>query len=90
MKSKSTWQALAAVFYSAAYALSVHENPQAGRGRRMYDQSAGVADDAARANPKVALRGIHSKGGQWKFLETAFKNNAGKVAAIIIQEAKRG
>ena len=72
----------AGVGYSAVYALSVHENPRAG--------SAGNTPelDKRRKNKKQPLSGIHSKGGQWKFLEDPLKTNERKLLALIAQDGR--
>jgi hypothetical protein len=68
--------------YSAVYALAVHENPRAG--------SAGNtgAANVARAGTKVPLSSIHSKRGQWKFLEEPLKRLSSRILEIIRKEAK--
>lgn len=81
-KSKGGNSPTAAVGYSAVYALSVHENPNAG--------SAGntAGSDASRQNPAVALSSIHSKAGQWKFLEKPLQENSSRVLALIKEESE--
>lgn len=71
----------AAVGYSAVYALSVHENPNAGAA------GSGETEDIARGNKSVPLAGIHSKRGQWKYLEDPLKSNEAKGLSMIKQEA---
>jgi hypothetical protein len=68
--------------YSAVYALAVHENPSSG--------AAGNTEVAnkARSGTKVPLSAIHSKKGQWKFLEEPLKRLSSRVLEIIRQEAK--
>lgn len=73
---------VSAVGYSAVYALTVHENPNAG--------SAGGSAEAnkARTGKKVALFKIHSKRGQWKFLEQPLNENQQHIFEIIKREAE--
>lgn len=83
MKKGKRKMPTSAVAYSAVYAQSVHETPSAGAA------GATEADDVARApSSKVPLSQIHSKKGQWKFLEQPLKDNAGKIIEIIKREAK--
>jgi len=72
----------AAVGYSAVYALSVHENPNAGA------TGSGEAEDVARQTRGIKLETIHSKRGQWKFLEDPLKSNEAKLLGFIKQEAQ--
>lgn len=71
-----------AVGYSAPYTLSVHETPTAGAA------GSTAAADEARAGTKVPLERIHSKRGQWKFLEQPLNENEGRVLDIIKREAR--
>jgi len=71
----------AAVGYSAVYALSVHENPNAGAA------GSGEAEDTARQTRGIKLETIHSKRGQWKYLEDPLKSNEAKGLSMIKQEA---
>jgi hypothetical protein len=82
LRSKGGKAPTVAVGYSAVYALSVHENPSAGSGGNTQ-----VADKA-RSGTKIPLSQIHSKKGQWKFLEAPLKSNASKILEIIKKEAK--
>ncbi len=69
----------AGVGYSAAYALSVHENPRAGSG------GATAADTAKRKTTNIPLSTIHSKKGQWKYLEDTLKTNERKLLGFIAE-----
>lgn len=74
--------------FSAAYATIVHENPRAGK-------TGGFAPSAPESSKPRSLTGgrgvyppgTYSKVGQWKFLETALKENTGRVLEIIRREA---
>lgn len=73
---------VAAVGYGAVYALSVHENPKAG------GAGGTAAADTMRTGIKVPLSQIHSKRGQWKFLEQPLKENEGRILDIIKREVR--
>lgn len=82
LHSKGGKAPTAAIGYSAVYALAVHENPSAGAGGNTQ------AANEAREGGATPLSGIHSKKGQWKFLEDPLKSNASKILEIIRKEAK--
>lgn len=70
------------VGYSAVYSFSVHENPKSGA-------AGGTAlADEARAGTTVPLSQIHSKKGQWKFLEQPLNEGAQDIFNIISREAR--
>jgi hypothetical protein len=68
--------------YSALYALAVHENPSSGAAGNT------EASNKARAGTKVPLSSIHSKRGQWKFLEEPLKRLSSRILEIIRKEAR--
>jgi len=74
---------VAAVGYSAVYALSVHENPKSGAAG-----GSAAADLARQPGSGVPLSTIHSKRGQFKFLEQPLKENEGRILDIIKREAR--
>lgn len=77
---------VAMVGFSAVYALSVHENPSAGKaGAAAADAKAGIT--GADNRPAYAR---HSRVGGYKFLENALKENEARILAIIKKEADRG
>ncbi len=80
--SKGKRRPTSAVGYSAPYSMSVHENPKSGAAG-----STAEADEA-RAGTTVPLAQIHSKRGQWKFLEQPLTEGAGDIFNIILREAK--
>lgn len=82
VKSKGGAAPTAGIGYSAVYALSVHENPNAGGAGNTQESN------KARGGTKKPLSAIHSKKGQWKFLEEPLVTNASKVLEIIRKEAQ--
>lgn len=82
VQSLSRHGPVAAIGYGAVYAMAIHENPNAG--------AAGGSKEAdiARQGKKTPLSQIHSKGGEWKFLEKPLKENQQKVLEIIKRKAK--
>lgn len=70
------------VGYAALYAIFVHENPNAG--------AVNLDQKAIKYKPeKGSKRIVFSTVGQWKFLETAIKQNQRRILAIIIAKAKK-
>ena len=66
--------------YTALYAPFVHENPRAGK-------TGGVAPDGTPYPTTKAGLPTWSEVGQWKFLETALKENTVKILRIIQRRA---
>jgi len=75
------------VGFTASYATFVHENPRAGKTGGVSPK--GVKYSAGK-NPsgKKSKRIVFSTVGQWKFLETALKQGANKILAIIVSKVK--
>ena len=79
---------VAVVGYSAAYALSVHENPRAGGGGLAEQDVAAFGEALHRKSlADEPLEDIPSTVGQWKFLQSALEENVNKILAIIKREA---
>lgn len=77
----------AVVGFSAKYALSVHENPRAGK-------TGGVSPSGKKYTTGTTTAGneskriIYSVVGGWKFLEKAYTQNVKKIISIIASKAK--
>lgn len=67
---------VAEVGYTAEYAPTVHENPNAGQTPR--------SQAFNRKGKKIA-----STVGQWKFLEKALKDNRTEIIKVIVEEARK-
>lgn len=87
--AKAAGQFRVEVRYSAVYAVLVHENPRAGNtggfspsGRKY---TAGREPSGRKSRAKA-----YATTGQWKFLETAFKENEQRCIAIIEEYARKG
>jgi len=78
----------AQIGYSAVYALTVHENPRAGKTGGV--SPSGKAYSAGRTTGgRKSTRVVWAEKGNWKFLENPFKRNIKQMLKIISNKAKK-
>jgi hypothetical protein len=80
---------IGAVGFSAIYALSVHENPNAGAAGANTQQEDPVYKRGARKGRKLPVQYVHSKVGGWKFLQRAFETTRPRLPQIYQSESRK-